>query len=121
MINFIVFNGKKLKDYGVFINNPNGFLALSDFTVGHGVDVVNNVNIIIAKDDFENFSKDLVEFFKDERYIKINNRPLFIVYRPGIFSKELFVEFIKDRYGKEPDEDGWMYFTPKRILVIQMK
>lgn len=46
------------KDYGVFINNPNGFLALSDFTVGHGVDVVNNVNIIIAKDDFENLDKE---------------------------------------------------------------
>ena len=46
------------KDYGVFINNPNGFLALSDFTVSHGVDIVNNVNIIIAKDDFENLDKE---------------------------------------------------------------
>ena len=46
------------KDYGVFINNPDGFLALSDFTVGHGVDIVNNVNIIIAKDDFENLDKE---------------------------------------------------------------
>ena len=23
--------------------------------------------------------------------------------------------------GKEPDENGWMYFTQKRILVIQME
>lgn len=34
------------KDYGVFINNPNRFLAFSDFTDSEGINVVNNVNII---------------------------------------------------------------------------
>ena len=34
------------KDYAVFINNPNQFLAISDFTVGGGINVVENVNII---------------------------------------------------------------------------
>lgn len=46
------------KDYGVFINNPNKFMAISDFTVSHGIDIVNNVNIITAKDDFENLARE---------------------------------------------------------------
>ncbi|MBQ9026956.1 MAG: phosphatidylglycerophosphatase [Methanobrevibacter sp.] len=46
------------KDYGIFINNPNKFLAISDFTVSHGIDIVNNVNIITAKDDFENLARE---------------------------------------------------------------
>jgi alpha-ribazole phosphatase CobZ len=37
------------KDYGVFINSPNGFLAISDFAVGNGINVVNNVNVIKSK------------------------------------------------------------------------
>ncbi|WP_407380195.1 phosphatidylglycerophosphatase [Methanobrevibacter sp.] len=68
------------KDYGVFINNPKKFMAMSDFTVSHGIDIVDNVNIIIAKDDFENLAKesnnqeerlyiahevDSINFFKD--------------------------------------------------------
>ena len=41
------------KDYGVCINNPNHFLAFSDFTVSDGIDIVENVNIIKAKDEFK--------------------------------------------------------------------
>ena len=48
-----------------------------------------------SSDDFEALSKDLLEFFKDDRYIKIDGRPLFIIYRPALFNKELFVEFTK--------------------------
>ncbi len=46
-----------------------------------------------SSDDFEKFAKDLLEFFKDTRYIKINGRPLFIVYRPALFDRKLFVDF----------------------------
>lgn len=45
------------KDYGICINNPNHFLAISDFTVSDGIDIIENVNIIKAKDDFEKTSK----------------------------------------------------------------
>lgn len=45
------------KDYGICINNPNYFLAFSDFTVSDGIDVVENVNIIKAKDDFDATAK----------------------------------------------------------------
>lgn len=40
------------KDYGICINNPNHFLALSDFAVSDGIDIIENVNILKAKNEF---------------------------------------------------------------------
>lgn len=40
-------------DYAVFINNPNLFLAISDFTVGGGINIVENVNIMKSKEGLE--------------------------------------------------------------------
>ena len=45
------------KDYGVCIHNPNHFLAFSDFTVSDGIDIVENVNVLKAKDDFKSTAK----------------------------------------------------------------
>ena len=45
------------KDYGICINNPNHFLAFSDFTVSDGIDIVENVNIVKAKDEFKATAK----------------------------------------------------------------
>ena len=45
------------KDYGICINNPNHFLAFSDFTVSDGIDIVENVNIVKAKDEFRATAK----------------------------------------------------------------
>lgn len=45
------------KDYGVCINNPDYFLAFSDFTVSDGIDIVENVNILNAKDEFASTAK----------------------------------------------------------------
>ncbi|MBR3113408.1 MAG: phosphatidylglycerophosphatase [Methanobrevibacter sp.] len=45
------------KDYGICINNPNHFLAFSDFTVSDGIDIVENVNIVKAKNEFEDTAK----------------------------------------------------------------
>ena len=47
-------------DYAVFINNPDLFLAMSDFTVGGGVSIVENVNIMKSREgsDLKNESKD---------------------------------------------------------------
>lgn len=45
------------KDYGICINNPNHFLAFSDFTVSDGIDIVENINIIKAKNEFEATAK----------------------------------------------------------------
>lgn len=45
------------KDYGICIHNPNYFLAFSDFTVSDGIDIVENVNILNAKDEFDATAK----------------------------------------------------------------
>ena len=45
------------KDYGVCINNPNHFLAFSDFTVSDGIDIVENINVVKAKDEFDHTAK----------------------------------------------------------------
>lgn len=37
-----------------------------------------------SMDDDLNFIKSIVPFFQDSRYIKINNKPLLIVYRPSL-------------------------------------
>lgn len=50
------------KDYGICISNPNHFLAFSDFKVSDGIDIVENVNIVKAKDEFKSTAK-RAEFF----------------------------------------------------------
>ena len=54
------------KDYGICINNPDHFLAFSDFTVSDGIDIVENVNIVIAKDEFKPTAKKAETFNKSE-------------------------------------------------------
>lgn len=45
------------KDYGMCINNQDYFLAFSDFTVSDGIDIVENVNILKAKNEFNACAK----------------------------------------------------------------
>ena len=54
------------KDYGICITNPNHFLALSDFTVSDGIDIVENVNVLIAKDDFNATAKKAETFNRSQ-------------------------------------------------------
>jgi len=48
----------------------------------------------LEKDDPVKFIKDIMPFLKDERYIKIDNCPMLIVYRPQYFSKKDMLEAI---------------------------
>ena len=43
--------------------------------------------------DFQKFAEDLLPFFTDKRYIRVNGKPLFIIYRPALFGQEKFVRF----------------------------
>ena len=45
------------KDYGICINNPNHFLAFSDFTVSDGIDIIENVNIVKSGDEYGQTAK----------------------------------------------------------------
>ena len=57
------------KDYGICINNPNCFLAFSDFTVSDGIDIIENVNIVKAKNEFkerlENFLEGEISYYRE--------------------------------------------------------
>jgi len=83
-------------------------------------------NILIAQNNSESMQGRkkhfdyLRPFFLDPRYIKIDNRPLFIVYKPQLFEKmnEMITEW--NAYAKELGFDGicWVYqhysaFVPK--------
>ena len=54
------------KDYGVCINNPNHFLAFSDFTVSDGIDIIENVNIVKSKNEFKATAKRAEAFNQSE-------------------------------------------------------
>lgn len=54
------------KDYGIMYNNSDYFLAFSDFTVSDGIDIVENVNILKSKDDFEKTAKKAEAFNHSE-------------------------------------------------------
>ena len=54
------------KDYGICLNKPDYFLAFSDFTVSDGIDIVENVNVIKAKDDFNATAKKAETFNRSQ-------------------------------------------------------
>jgi hypothetical protein len=47
------------------------------------------------EEDYLKFIKDIMPFFKDDRYIKVNNCPMLIIYRPQYFSKETLNDAIQ--------------------------
>ncbi len=58
------------KEEGVCINNPNFFLAFSDFLVSDGIDIVENIDIIKGNYDFESLALKAEDFNQEnESYI----------------------------------------------------
>lgn len=47
------------------------------------------------EEDILKFIQGIMPFFKDKRYIKINNSPILIVYRPPLIKKELMLKTIE--------------------------
>lgn len=50
----------------------------------------------LQEDDGVKFINDIMPFFKDERYIKKDNKPVLIIYRPQMFGVEKFKKFVSD-------------------------
>lgn len=62
-----------------------------------------------GKDDVENHYNYLVKFFKDERYIKINNKPVFVIYSIVDLEDWDLINKIWNEKAKNDGFDG-MYF-----------
>lgn len=48
----------------------------------------------LSADDDKKFFYDILPFFKDSRYIKIDNKPLLVIYRLNLFEKDRIKNFI---------------------------
>ena len=57
-------------------------------------------------DTYDMFYRDIKMFFNDDRYIKINNKPLLVIYRAALFKKEKFINFLEG-IRKEAMKDGF--------------
>ena len=57
------------------------------------------------EDDPKQFAQDIMPFFADERYIKISNKPILVVYKPQLFKKEILKNFV-DELNKKAKEIG---------------
>lgn len=57
------------------------------------------------EDDPKQFAQDVMPFFADERYIKINNKPILVVYKPQLFKKEILKNFVYE-LNKKAKENG---------------
>ena len=66
----------------------------------------------LQDDDADKFFNDILPYIKDERYEKIGNKPILMIYRPSLFDKDKFIGFISrlNTLAKEHSFDGF-YFT----------
>lgn len=66
----------------------------------------------ISPDDAEKFWADLLPFVQDNRYEKIVNKPLLMIYRPEVFEQNQLTDFMKkiEFFAKQVGFDGifWM-------------
>lgn len=57
-----------------------------------------NQEIILKQElkegDAERFFNDMLPYFQDSRYEKIDNKPLLMIYRPSLFPRDKFLKFV---------------------------
>lgn len=73
-----------------------------------------NKEVIMKQDDKLNanlFFQDILPYIKDKRYEKINNKPLLMIYNPGMFNRDdmkLFIGKLNDLAKKEGFDGFYM-------------
>lgn len=60
----------------------------------------------LCDDDADKFFQDILPYIKDKRYEKIDNRPLLMIYRPSLFQKNKFIQFV-DRINMLAKKEGF--------------
>lgn len=62
--------------------------------------------------DADKFFNDILPYIEDERYEKIDNKPILMIYRPSLFDKQKFMDFLDrlDELAKQNGLDGF-YIT----------
>lgn len=63
-----------------------------------------------GEDDYRNHFQEVLPAFKDKRYIKVNNKPLFMLYRPLEFKEVTFFIELWQKLAKENGLEG-IYFV----------
>ena len=48
----------------------------------------------LREGDDEKFANDIIKYFNDERYIRMNNKPVLIIYNSRLFQKDRFNKFL---------------------------
>ena len=102
--NYYWFSGKRLMETPIFnyLNNKEldfpFCLCWRNENYSKQLDICNKEILIEQKlldGDDEKFFYDILAFFKDTRYIKIDNKPVLIIYRPHLFNINRFEKFVK--------------------------
>lgn len=67
----------------------------------------------LQEDDAKKFFADILPFIKDDRYEKIQNKPLLSIYRPALFDKDKLVKFMNDldKFAKQNGFDGFYFMA----------
>lgn len=70
----------------------------------------------LTPNDAEKFFDDLLPFIKDKRYEKIDNKPLFCIYKPELFDKDILIQFMNklNELAKQNGFDGF-YFMANNV------
>lgn len=75
----------------------------------------------LHESDAKKFMDDILPYMKDNRYIKLNNKPLLIICNPQLYKLEIFTKFIKDirKIAKENGFDDLHIMTLRKSYMIK--
>ena len=74
----------------------------------------------LLENDDEKFMNDILPYMKDDRYIKIDNKPVLVIYQTEIFEHDRYLKFVDkiNQIAKENGFNGIYLMTPVRSKMI---